>query len=82
MVVGSILRNMASFSFSPSAARSYIPRVTAIIRPLQVPQQEMETKAKISIPPTWPKTFINALLAPDWAFAMRVALSMAPERPM
>ena len=72
----------ASFSFSPSAARSYMARVTAMVRPLQVPQQEMTTNTKIRAPPTWPKMFWNAILAPASPPSIITEDSTAPARPI
>ncbi len=52
LVLASTFLNIASLGLLLSAARSNIPRVTAMVRPLQVPQQEMTTNTKMAAPPT------------------------------
>ena len=52
LVVGSTFLNIFSLGLSLSVARSNMPRVTAMVRPLQVPQQEMTTNTKMAAPPT------------------------------
>ena len=81
-VLVSTLRNMASRGLSHSLARSNMPRVTAMVRPLQVPQQDMTTNAKISAPPTCPNTFWKASFAPASPPAIMTSDSTAPARPM
>ena len=52
LVLASTFLNMASLGLPLSTARSNMPRVTAMVRPLQVPQQEITTNTKMAAPPT------------------------------
>ena len=81
LVLASTFLNMASLGLPLSTARSNMPRVTAIVRPLQVPQQEITTNTKMAAPPTWPKMFWKAILAPASPPAIMTSDSTAPARP-
>ena len=64
LVFSSSSLKKAGFMPLPRAASEKVPRVTASIRPLSVPRQEMATKRFRTAPMPPPKRFLNALLAP------------------
>ena len=48
---------------------------------IELPQQEMTTNTKMAAPPTWPKMFWKAILAPASPPAIMTSDSTAPARP-